>query len=72
MVINIYIRSHGRMSKRRADVIIWSHFDICLKTLLIPARLWRPGGHSSLLRASCGQPSHTRLYQPADNGMLSV
>lgn len=45
---------------------LWSHFDILFKHFNSGTSYSGPAA-IRLLRASCGQPSHTRLYQPADN-----
>lgn len=45
---------------------LWSHFDILFKHFNSGTSYSGPAA-IRLLRASCGQPSHTRLYQPANN-----
>lgn len=45
---------------------LWSHFDIRF-TNFNSATSYSGPAAIRLLRASCGQPSHTNLYQPAGN-----
>lgn len=45
---------------------LWSHFDIQFKHFNSATSYSGPAA-IRLLRASCGQPSHTNLYQPAGN-----
>ena len=45
---------------------LWSHFDIRFSNFN-SATSYRGPAAIRLLRASCGQPSHTNLYQPAGN-----
>ncbi|PKH23729.1 cellulose biosynthesis protein BcsG [Enterobacterales bacterium CwR94] len=44
---------------------LWQHFDIVLNNYNAATGYSGPAG-IRLLRASCGQTSHTNLYQPAD------
>lgn len=45
---------------------LWSHFDIEFKNFNSATSYSGPAA-IRLLRASCGQTSHTNLYQPANN-----
>ncbi|HDG1695811.1 cellulose biosynthesis protein BcsG [Kluyvera ascorbata] len=45
---------------------LWSHFDIRFSNFNSATSYSGPAA-IRLLRASCGQPSHTNLYQPAGN-----
>lgn len=45
---------------------LWSHFDIQFKDFNSATSYSGPAA-IRLLRASCGQPSHKNLYQPAAN-----
>jgi cellulose synthase operon protein YhjU len=45
---------------------LWNHFDIRFKDFNSATSYSGPAA-IRLLRASCGQPSHTNLYQPAGN-----
>lgn len=45
---------------------LWSHFDIQFKDFNSATSYSGPAA-IRLLRASCGQPSHKNLYQPAGN-----
>jgi cellulose synthase operon protein YhjU len=50
---------------------LWSHFDIQFKDFNSATSYSGPAA-IRLLRASCGQPSHKNLYQPAETSVICL